>query len=212
MKIKLSKQEWLRVGQSSGWMPRDTMDVSDRDLNPMYTAQDEENALLGKEESQEEVNKSVYNDGFKAGSSRENDASSCPYKSDTRLSNIWWEGFRKGKESKNTIAKTIKIVKTAELSENVVPVEQILGTSPNMPANKLDEYMHAQGYFFFREHYRWGRNLSYQNKNGDKIYLERDDSGKMVWMTQKQFMDQVKKTWVPASQEDQDWFTANLGS
>jgi hypothetical protein len=124
MKIKISKREWLRAGQSSGWMPRDPINVSDRDLNPMYTAQDEENALLGKEESQESVDKSVYEDGFKTGASKENDSSTCPYRSDTKLSNIWWEGFKKGKESKSTIAKTIKTVKIAQNLENVKTPER----------------------------------------------------------------------------------------
>jgi len=114
MKIKISKNEWLRVGQSSGWMPRDPMGVSDTDLGPMYTAQDEEDALLGKEDSTEEIRKKVYEDGYQAGSAKETDGNDCPYRSNTNLSNIWWEGYMKGKENKTKVAKTIKSIKIAQ--------------------------------------------------------------------------------------------------
>ena len=220
MKIKMSKSQWEQVGKTAGWMPRDPMGVSDLDLGPMYTAEDEENALLGKEDSIEEVRVKVYEDGYQAGIAKETIGNDCPYKSGTNLSDIWWKGFEKGKElklkeSKKTpaLAKSIKIIKVAEVFENIVPVEQILGTNPSgMTEAQLDQDMHSKGYFLFREHYKWGKTLSYQNKNGEKVFLEKDDSGKLTWMTFSQLKEQVKKTWRPASREDQDWFVANLGN
>lgn len=102
------------------------------------------------------------------------------------------------------------ISKTSELSENIVPVDQILGTSSTGNVNQIDEEMHSKGYFLFREYYPWGKTLSYRNKNGDKIYFERNDAGKFVWMTWEQLKEQIKKTWRPSSQQDQDWFIVNL--
>lgn len=110
------------------------------------------------------------------------------------------------------VGKKAGWIKQAEVSENIVPVDQIIGTSPTgMNEAQIDADMHSKGYFLFREHFRWGRNLSYRNKNNDSVYLERDDSGKMVWMSSDQLKEQVKKTWRPSSRADQDWFVANLG-
>lgn len=120
-----------------------------------------------------------------------------------KLSKSQWEN----------IGKTAGWMKKAELSKNIVPVDQIIGTSPTgMTEAQLDADMHSKGYFLFREYYRWGKTLSYRNENDDKVYLERDDSGKMVWMTKDQLIEQVKKTWRPPDREGQDWFVANLGS
>lgn len=216
MKIKLSKQEWLRVGQTAGWSPKNPNDFSDKDLGSIYTANEEENELLGKSDPIEKVKEDVYQEGYKIGKSKDMDSSSCPYREGTDLWTKWWEGFDKGKSEKSnlntTIAKSIKIIKVAELSENIVPIEQIIGTSPQGSESQIDKDMHSKGYFLFREHYKWGKNLSYQNKNGDKVFLSRDDQGNMVWMTFEQLKEQVKKTWRPSSREDQDWFVANLGA
>lgn len=98
-------------------------------------------------------------------------------------------------------------MKTAEVSKNVVPVEQILGTSPlGMTMDQLDQDMHSKGYYLFREYYRWGKTLSYRNDNGDKVYLVNG-----VWTDWNGLKENVRETWRPASREDQDWFVSNLG-
>lgn len=112
-------------------------------------------------------------------------------------------------------------IKQAQLSENVVPVEQIIGTSPEgMSSDQIDQDMHSKGYFLFREHYPWGKTLSYQNKKGDKIYLnvefteenlKNDTRGKATWVTWDQLKKILREDWRPPSQSDQDWFVANLG-
>ena len=50
MKIKLSQKQWETIGKKAGWIPRDTSDVSDKDLGAILTPQDEEDALLGPED------------------------------------------------------------------------------------------------------------------------------------------------------------------
>ena len=117
------------------------------------------------------------------------------------------------KISKNqwqTIGKKAGWIKTAEVSENVVPVEQILGTTSTGTLDQIDQEMHSKGYFLFREYYPWGRTLSYRNKTDDKIYLERNDAEKMVWMNWEQLKEQMRKDWRPAGRADQDWYVANL--
>jgi hypothetical protein len=108
------------------------------------------------------------------------------------------------------IGKKAGWIKTSEVSENVVPVEQILGTTSTGTLDQIDQEMHSKGYFLFREHYPWGRTLSYQNKTGDKIYLERNDAEKMVWMNWEQLKEQMRKDWRPAGRADQDWYMTNL--
>ena len=97
-------------------------------------------------------------------------------------------------------------IKTADVSKNIVPVEQILGTSPSGSIDQIDQDMHSKGYYLFREHYKWGKTLSYRNDAGDKVYLV---DGR--WTDWNRLIENVKETWRPASREEQDWFVANLG-
>lgn len=98
-------------------------------------------------------------------------------------------------------------IKKAEVSKNIVPVEQIIGTKPTgKTENEIDQEMHSKGYFLFREYYRWGKNLSYRNENNDKVYLADG-----TWVDWNNLKSIIRATWRPASREDQDWFVANLG-
>jgi len=113
-------------------------------------------------------------------------------------------------------ASTKKTVKIAELSENVVPVEQILGTSPVHPFNddEIDREMHSKGYFLYRENYWFGKCPSYQNKNGDKVILNRgweEEDGKAKWVTWEQLKRVLKDQWRPVGREELAWYHQNIG-
>ena len=113
----------------------------------------------------------------------------------------------------NFIGKKTGWMKTAApLSENTVPVSEILGTSTRGTESQIDDDMHSKGYFLFREHYPWGKTLSYQNKQGDKIYLDRNEAGQMVWMTWDQLKEVLRRDWRPPDRAGQDWFVANIGN
>jgi hypothetical protein len=58
----------------------------------------------------------------------------------------------------------------------------------------------------FREHYRWGRTLSYRNIKGDKVYLVDG-----TWVDEPTLINIMRETWRPSGREDQDWFVVNLG-
>lgn len=110
------------------------------------------------------------------------------------------------------VGRTAGWLKEAALSETIVPIDQIIGTRPTgKTETEIDEEMHSKGYFLFREHYRWGRTPSYRNKNNEQVYLDRDETGKLIWMSLEQLKAQIRNDWVPVSMEDQNWFTANLG-
>lgn len=102
-----------------------------------------------------------------------------------------------------------------------VPVEKIIGTTVSgKTAQQIDEDMHFKGYYLFREHYPWGRTLSYRNDKGDKVFLNIDFKGVnpedpnargvATWVTWNQLKEILKDDWHPASKEDQDWFSAVL--
>lgn len=115
-----------------------------------------------------------------------------------KLSKIQWESIGK---------KAGWIKKANELSEVVVPVSQIIGTKPTgKTENEIDNEMHSKGYFLFREYYRWGKTLSYRNRNRDNVYLVDG-----TWVDENNLKRIMRETWRPASREDQDWFVVNLG-
>ena len=107
-------------------------------------------------------------------------------------------------------------VKTATVSDNVIPVSEIVGTQATGTTDQIDKDMHAKGYFMFREHYPWGKTLSYQNKQGDKVYLNikwNEDElkpGIATWVTWDQLVEILKQEWRPASQEDRQWYLEHL--
>jgi hypothetical protein len=109
-------------------------------------------------------------------------------------------------------------VKTSDtLSENVVPVSEIIGTRPIAGTMaQIDRDMHSKGYFMFREHYPWGITQSYRNKQGDKVYLNikgNEDElkpGVATWVTWDQLVEIIKQEWRPASQEDRQWYLEHL--
>ena len=88
---------------------RDISDLTDRDIGPFYTADEEEDALLGQDEpelSEDEYEKEAYSNGHKEalGRSEYEDMSKnagywCrpPYRTDTdmgrRLDNAWRKGY-----------------------------------------------------------------------------------------------------------------------
>jgi hypothetical protein len=99
------------------------------------------------------------------------------------------------------------VVKKEEISENVVPVSQILGTPSGANSEEaIDQKMHEQGYFLFRESYPFGRLLSYRNKMGDKVYLLNS-----VWSTWSQVVKDARDTWRPVRQDDVAWYNQNIG-
>lgn len=100
-KIILSKSEWLKIGQSANWNPTDLSDRSDKDLPPIYSPDEEEEFIFGKDE--EITDDMVYNDGFRTGKFNPNN-NFPPYRTDTErgklLFDIWKRGFNDGvKES-----------------------------------------------------------------------------------------------------------------
>lgn len=104
-----------------------------------------------------------------------------------------------------------------------VPVDKIIGTTVSgMNEQQIDEDMHFKGYFLFREHYPWGKTLSYRNEKGDTVFLNVDFQGVdaedlnargvATWVSWDQLKEILKRDWRPAGKEDQDWMIANLGS
>ena len=67
MKIKLSQKQWNLIGKRAGWIPRDPTDISDEDLGPIMTPDEEEEILLGpiEEISDEEMLIEAYKKGYK---------------------------------------------------------------------------------------------------------------------------------------------------
>lgn len=120
---------------------------------------------------------------------------------------------KRNKKSKKGIKKAFNLKqlwleKKAELSENIVPVEQILGTHPEGNADQIDKEMHSKGYFLFRENYHFGKMLSYQNKKGDKVYLL---DGK-VWVTWPDVIKELQESWRPTGQEELAWYYQNVAN
>jgi len=80
--------------------PIDLSDFSDRDLGPAYTPEEEEDALLGEEEIDENY---AYKDGYKDGL-RGLDTANNPYRSDTESGkkkfDEWMKGFNDARQSK----------------------------------------------------------------------------------------------------------------
>lgn len=99
MKIILSKSQWESIGKKAGWIPRDPTDVSDADLGPIMTAEEEENVLLGPEKNDPF---SAYKDGYKRGLEAKKqgaqDTSDNPYRTDTETGTLksdqWTRGFK----------------------------------------------------------------------------------------------------------------------
>lgn len=99
MRIKLSQSQWRKIGQKVGWMPRDPGEFSDSDLGPIFTADEEETALLGPEEDAD-----PYHDGMVEGTSDRksgrHDHSANPYRIDTdegvRKFDEWKRGYEDG--------------------------------------------------------------------------------------------------------------------
>lgn len=103
MKFKISKSQWEQIGKTAGWMkkaqwsPSDLSDRTDTDLGPVYTADEEEDILLGKEENltDEELLQKAYMDGYKIG--KEDLPSTMPYRQDTdfgrALATKWLDGY-----------------------------------------------------------------------------------------------------------------------
>jgi ribosome modulation factor len=99
MKIKLSQKQWKLIGKKAGWAPRDPSDISDADLGPIYTADEEEDILLGPEEnlSDEDRLKEAYRDGYEIGLT-DDSTIRMPYRQDTEtgsaLSKEWFKGWK----------------------------------------------------------------------------------------------------------------------
>ena len=108
MKIKLSQKQWESIGKKAGWMPRDPTDVSDADLGPIMTAEEEENVLLGPEENDPFA---AYKDGYKRGLEAKKqgsqDTSGNPYRTDTESgvlkSDQWMRGFKDAWDGKPSV-------------------------------------------------------------------------------------------------------------
>lgn len=111
MRIKISKAQWEHIGKTAGWIkkaqwaPTNLSDRTDADSGPAYTADEEEDILLGKEEniSDEQRLQEAYMEGYKVG--KEDSASPMPYRQDTdsgrALATKWLDGYNdaiKGKQ------------------------------------------------------------------------------------------------------------------
>lgn len=97
MKIKLSHKQWLRIGQSTGWAPRDPSEYSDVDLGPIMTADEEEEALLGPEDNDPFYPyKDGYQRGLEAKEKGTQDTSDNPYRTDTESGTLKFDQWRQG--------------------------------------------------------------------------------------------------------------------
>lgn len=113
MKIKLSKKQWELIGKKAQWIPRDPMDISDEDLGPILTPDEEEEILLGKEEEPGPYD--AYQDGYTKGGegTKFKNVNINPYGLDTDYGRAsfdqWEEGFsdaQNGKPNKHATANT----------------------------------------------------------------------------------------------------------
>ena len=114
----------------------------------------------------------------------------------------------KRKKKKSFNLKEYRLEKKAyvlDISKNIVPVEQVLGTSATGTSDQIDKEMHSKGYFLFREHYHFGKMLSYQNEKGDKIYLL---NGK--WATWDEVKKDLQELWRPVGQDALKWYWENV--
>lgn len=120
----------------------------------------------------------------------------------------------KRKKKKSFNLKEYKMEKKADfsrptelsgISKEVVPVEQMIGTVAKGTIDEIDKDMHSKGYFLFREHYHFGRMLSYQNIKGDKIYLL---NGK--WALWNEVKKDLQETWRPTGEDALKWYWENI--
>jgi len=187
VKISLSKSQWKQIGETAGWEEQE--DVSKLMRPIRVTMSDGDIITTQINGTRKDIEDYYLNHNF--------------VKSDETT---FHHGL-KVEFLEDDTPQTQEQIKTAEVSENIVPASEIIGTSADgMSEAQIDEDMHSKGYFLFREYYPWGRNLSYQSKNGEKVYLE---GGK--WMTWEQLKQVMREEWRPARQKDQDWYNANLG-
>lgn len=111
MKIKISQKQWESIGKKAGWIPRDPTDVSDKDIGPIMTPDEEEEALLGPEEPEQPFSErliNAYNEGYNNGllkkKNNKSDTTDCPYgnhsEQSSALSRKWFDGWRDAWESK----------------------------------------------------------------------------------------------------------------
>lgn len=105
MKIKLSQKQWKFIGKQAGWIPRDPIDISDADLGPVMTPEDEEEILLGPEEDDPfYAYKSGYERGLEAKKNGRVGSEGNPYRTDTESGlkkfDQWSNGFKDATEDR----------------------------------------------------------------------------------------------------------------
>lgn len=111
MKIKLSKSQWEKIGQNTGWKSIDPADRLDSDVGGGFLTPDEEEiALLGEEDPEftlinvveiPTVEVNAYIKGYEAGYCRKLDKdfiSFNPYRLDTDNGRKLFDVFREGEE------------------------------------------------------------------------------------------------------------------
>ena len=101
MKIKLSKVQWQAIGKKAGWTPSDPSEFSDRDVEPCYSPEDEEDILFGRDEGDPDY---AYNDGYRRGTLTYGETSDNLYRADTeegrKKFDDWLQGFNDARSGK----------------------------------------------------------------------------------------------------------------
>lgn len=92
--VKMSKNEWMEIGKKAGWTPIDPSEITDEDVGPIYSPEDEE-SIFGKDEGG--GNSFAYKDGFRCGIKSKTDKIICiednPYRADSEKFEFWRKGF-----------------------------------------------------------------------------------------------------------------------
>ena len=99
MKFTISKKQWEYIGKKAQWMSQDPSDFSDQDLGAIYTPDEEEIALQGEDDVDEDyAEKSGYEAGLLAKKNNNLDTSDNPYRVDTESGikkfEQWMKGFQ----------------------------------------------------------------------------------------------------------------------
>ena len=189
MKLTISKNQWVEIGDKTGWL-KNASHVYKGDKCPKCN--NDEHIILNP--SQPTINectkcKHQWNPYNKKSST-------------TKTALIKGDGYSDGGEPYTN--EEMDLMEKQDQAKNNKTRPSLEGVQ-NYEKSSIPK---IPGYYLIKEHQRWGRCPTYRNETNkdDVLFL---DKGKLLnWEEMKQ---ELKENWRPVNQEDSNWFVANLG-